>query len=154
MSTRHFHATLAVAACLLTTTAARAQAPNAAPPPPPSVKTGQAAPVQIDALPGRTFTARVGPLSASASRGSYFETTAVRQFDYSVPGRRWAQNLPPLPPSREGVPSWLRWALIGTALVLVFSAGFLLGQYPIDWDALRATPEPIVPKPADQLRAD
>jgi multidrug resistance efflux pump len=46
-----------------------------------NLSTGQNATVQIDALPGRTFSAKVGPLSASASRGSYFETSAVRQFD-------------------------------------------------------------------------
>jgi multidrug efflux pump subunit AcrA (membrane-fusion protein) len=49
-----------------------------------NLQTGQSATVQIDALPGRTFTAKVGPLSASASRGSFFETSAVRQFDISL----------------------------------------------------------------------
>ena len=46
-----------------------------------NLSTGQAATVQIDALPGRAFAAKVGPLSSSASRGSFFETSAVRQFD-------------------------------------------------------------------------
>jgi multidrug efflux pump subunit AcrA (membrane-fusion protein) len=49
-----------------------------------NLQTGQAATVRIDALPGRTFAAKVGPLSASASRGSYFETSAVRQFDITL----------------------------------------------------------------------
>jgi len=49
-----------------------------------NLQAGQTATVQVDALPGRTFTAKVGPLSASASRGSYFETSAVRQFDISL----------------------------------------------------------------------
>jgi multidrug efflux pump subunit AcrA (membrane-fusion protein) len=49
-----------------------------------NLQTGQTATVQIDALPGRTFTARVGPLSAQASRGSFFETSAVRQFDITL----------------------------------------------------------------------
>src|SRR4051794_28626704 len=49
-----------------------------------NLQAGQSATVQIDALPGRTFAAKVGPLSASASRGSYFETSAVRQFDISL----------------------------------------------------------------------
>ena len=96
----------------------------------------------------------VDPDNAAARRQVTQVATAVRQFDYSVPGRRWAQNLPPLPPTREGVPAWLRWALIGTAVVLAFSAGFVLGQYPIDWDAIKVTPEPIVPRHDDQLRAD
>jgi multidrug efflux pump subunit AcrA (membrane-fusion protein) len=46
-----------------------------------NLQTGQNAVVQIDALPGRTFTAKVGPLSTAASQGSFFETSAVRQFD-------------------------------------------------------------------------
>src|SRR5262249_52169809 len=42
---------------------------------------GQNASVLIDALPGPTFTAKVGPLSAAASQAAFFETSAVRQFD-------------------------------------------------------------------------
>lgn len=49
-----------------------------------NLKEGQKATVQIDALPGRTFTARVGALSGGASRGSFFETSAVRQFDIGL----------------------------------------------------------------------
>ena len=49
-----------------------------------NLQQGQAATVQVDALPGRTFTAKVGPLSGSASRGNFFETSAVRQFDISL----------------------------------------------------------------------
>jgi HlyD family secretion protein len=45
---------------------------------------GQKATVQIDALPGRTFTAKVGALSGGASRGNFFETSAVRQFDIAL----------------------------------------------------------------------
>ena len=46
-----------------------------------NLQTGQAAEVVSDALPGEKFTARVGALSGLASRGNWFETTAVRQFD-------------------------------------------------------------------------
>jgi HlyD family secretion protein len=46
-----------------------------------NLQTGQSGAVQIDALPGRTYTAKVGPLSAAASQGAFFETSAVRQFD-------------------------------------------------------------------------
>jgi len=46
-----------------------------------NLQAGQAASVQSDALPGETFTARVGALSGLASRGNFFETSAVRQFD-------------------------------------------------------------------------
>ena len=49
-----------------------------------NLKAGQKATVQIDALPGRTFTAKVGALSGGASRGNFFETSAVRQFDIGL----------------------------------------------------------------------
>jgi HlyD family secretion protein len=49
-----------------------------------NLQAGQLATVQVDALPGRTFSAKVGPLSSSASRGNFFETSAIRQFDISL----------------------------------------------------------------------
>ena len=49
-----------------------------------NLQAGQKATVQIDALPGRTFTATVGALNGSATRGRFFETTAVRQFDIDL----------------------------------------------------------------------
>ena len=50
-----------------------------------NLQTGQPAQVQCDALPGRTFTARVGALSGLANRANFWETTAVRQFDVAFP---------------------------------------------------------------------
>jgi multidrug efflux pump subunit AcrA (membrane-fusion protein) len=49
-----------------------------------NLQQGQAAIIQIDAIPGRTFESKVGELNGSASRGNYFETTAVRQFDIAL----------------------------------------------------------------------
>ena len=49
-----------------------------------NLQAGQPATVQVDALPGRTFNAKVGPLSGSASRGNFFETSAIRQFDITL----------------------------------------------------------------------
>ena len=46
-----------------------------------NLQSGQTASRRIDALPGQTFNATVGALSGLASRGNFFETTAVRQFD-------------------------------------------------------------------------
>jgi multidrug resistance efflux pump len=46
-----------------------------------NLQQGQSAIVQIDALPGRSYQAKVGALTGSASRGNFFETSAVRQFD-------------------------------------------------------------------------
>lgn len=48
-----------------------------------NLQSGQLAKVQSDALPGETFTAKVGALSGLASRGYWWEVTAVRQFDVS-----------------------------------------------------------------------
>jgi len=49
-----------------------------------NLQQGQSAVIQIDALPGRTFEAKVGALTGSASRGNFFETSAVRQFDIAL----------------------------------------------------------------------
>jgi multidrug efflux pump subunit AcrA (membrane-fusion protein) len=49
-----------------------------------NLQEGQRAMVQIDALPGRTYKAKVGALTTSASRGNFFETSAVRQFDIGL----------------------------------------------------------------------
>jgi multidrug efflux pump subunit AcrA (membrane-fusion protein) len=46
-----------------------------------NLQTGQSAVVEIDALPGRKYTAKVGPLSTTAAQGAFFQTTAVRRFD-------------------------------------------------------------------------
>lgn len=46
-----------------------------------NLQAGQTATVQSDAVPGETFTAKVGALSGLATRGNFFETSAVRQFD-------------------------------------------------------------------------
>jgi HlyD family secretion protein len=46
-----------------------------------NLQTGQSAIVEIDALPGRTYAAKVGPLGTTAAQGSFFQTSAVRRFD-------------------------------------------------------------------------
>ncbi len=49
-----------------------------------NLQQGQSAVIQVDALPGRSFEAKVGALTGSASRGNFFETSAVRQFDINL----------------------------------------------------------------------
>ena len=46
-----------------------------------NLQSGQMAKVQSDAVSDETFVAKVGALSGAASRGNFWETTAVRQFD-------------------------------------------------------------------------
>src|SRR3954469_12530068 len=74
----------------------------------------------------------VDPDNAAARRQISQVVTAVRQFDTVMPGRRWANNLPPLPKATFWNTGWLRWALLGTAVALAFVVGFLLGHGPIE----------------------
>lgn len=54
--------------------------------------------------------------------------TSVRQFDTVMPGRRWANNLPPLP--QESRP-WWHWAMIVAGCVLFgFGIGFAIAKLP------------------------
>jgi HlyD family secretion protein len=51
----------------------------------PNLVAGQAAVVEVDALPGETFPAKVGQLSGLASRANFFESSsATRLFDVSL----------------------------------------------------------------------
>jgi hypothetical protein len=92
----------------------------------------------------------VDPDNASARKQVSQVATAVRQFDHLTPGRRWANNLPPLPPAKAAWPVWLRWTLISTAVVLAFSAGFLLGRFP-EWSSNGETPTPDIQKQDNAL---
>jgi hypothetical protein len=52
--------------------------------------------------------------------------TAVRQFDRTAPGRRWAQGLSPTPDG-DGAPlvTWLRRGVMAAAILLAFALGFM-----------------------------
>ncbi len=56
--------------------------------------------------------------------------TAVRQFDTIMPGRRWANNLPPLP--KEERP-WWHWAVFAAGVVLALAIGFGIGKIHFDF---------------------
>jgi hypothetical protein len=90
----------------------------------------------------------VDPDNATARRQVSQVVTAVRQFDFVTPGRRWANNLAPLPPPKPGWPVWLQWTLITTAVILAFVAGFLLATYPIEWPSAPELPD--LPKPDNE----
>jgi hypothetical protein len=52
--------------------------------------------------------------------------TAVRQFDRTAPGRRWAQGLPPV--AKHGVPPllvWMRRAVVALLVLVAFVVGFM-----------------------------
>ena len=56
--------------------------------------------------------------------------TAVRQFDNVMPGRRWSNNLPPLAPPADR--PWWHWAIVASAILLAFAAGFLIAKFPVE----------------------
>jgi hypothetical protein len=93
----------------------------------------------------------VDPDNAAARRQVSQVATAVRQFDHVTPGRRWVKHLPPLPGQRPAWPAWLRWTLVGTIVVLAFSAGFLLGRFPIDWTGGSPDENPRIEQPDNLL---
>jgi hypothetical protein len=62
----------------------------------------------------------VDPDNPQARKQIGMVVTAVRQFDTVVPGRRWANNLPPLPKSPL---AWWHWAILGAAVLAAFAIG-------------------------------
>jgi hypothetical protein len=56
--------------------------------------------------------------------------TAVRQFDTMMPGRRWANNLPPLPPAPDR--PWWHWLIFAGVVALALGLGF--GAARIEWE--------------------
>jgi len=89
----------------------------------------------------------VDPDNATARRQVSQVVTAVRQFDFTTPGRRWANHLPPLSPREPGWPAWLRWSLIATAFVLVAILSFLAGRVEWEWPTMPTNQEQVLPKP-------
>ena len=72
----------------------------------------------------------VDPDNATARHQVGQVATAVRQFDMTAPGRRWAQGLDPFP--KNGLATWLKAAVLSLLLVLVFGIGYFMGSYEVD----------------------
>ena len=81
----------------------------------------------------------VDPDNAAARRQVAQVATAVRQFDFTAPGRRWAQGLDPYP-RKSRVESLLRIALWSAALLVIFGLGFMAGSWNADGPADDAGP--------------
>ena len=70
----------------------------------------------------------VDPDNAAARRQVAQVATAVRQFDFTAPGRRWAQGLDPYP-KRSRIDGLLRIVLCSAALLVIFGLGFMVGSW-------------------------
>jgi hypothetical protein len=91
----------------------------------------------------------VDPDNPTARRQISQVVTAVRQFDTVMPGRRWANGLPPQLPKTPR--PWWHWAVFAGVVALAFGIG--IGVTMIDWESLLSPPAPVDvnPKPDNQL---
>jgi hypothetical protein len=86
----------------------------------------------------------VDPDNAEARRQVGQVATAVRQFDRTLPGRRWAQGLPALAAQRAWLQSGVLLAVASVLVVTAFALGYLCAG---GWSAgERASPEKTEPE--------
>src|SRR5262249_8582620 len=71
----------------------------------------------------------VDPDNVAARRQVAQGATAVRQFDVTAPGRRWAHGLDPYPKKSGALAAWAKSAVLTVLLVLVFGIGYIVGSY-------------------------
>jgi hypothetical protein len=90
----------------------------------------------------------VDPDNPQARKQIGLVVTAVRQFDTVMPGRRWANNLPPLP--RTARP-WWHWLVFSSVVVVGVAFGFALGKVPFEFSWPEVPNLPIQKKDDGQL---
>ncbi|MBI3821764.1 MAG: hypothetical protein HY289_03685 [Planctomycetes bacterium] len=76
--------------------------------------------------------------------------TAVRQFDTIMPGRRWANNLPPLPETSR---PWWHWAVFGVGVVAALAIGFAVSKIEFSWPEIPDGALPGIRKDDGQIGA-
>jgi hypothetical protein len=76
----------------------------------------------------------VDPDNATARRQVGQVATAVRQFDRTVPGRRWLSRMRGEPFHEEGRPAWLRWLSVVLLGLILFVVGFSAGYITANWN--------------------
>jgi hypothetical protein len=86
----------------------------------------------------------VDPDNSTARKQVSQIATAVRQFDLVMPGPRWARGLDPFPPRQPAGWDWIRWSLVGGALLLAFILGFAIAH--IEWPTGNSEEGPAVPQ--------
>lgn len=80
----------------------------------------------------------VDPDNPQARKAIAQVVTAVRQFDTVMPGRRWANGLPPELPKAPR--PWWHWAVFAAAVALAFGLGLIATQYEWEWPTMPETP--------------
>ena len=68
----------------------------------------------------------VDPDNPQARKQIGMIVTAVRQFDTVMPGRRWANGLPPIAPPTPR--PWWHWAIAAAAVIMALGLGILAGR--------------------------
>ncbi|MBI1833132.1 MAG: hypothetical protein HYR84_16955 [Planctomycetes bacterium] len=77
--------------------------------------------------------------------------TAVRQFDSIMPGRRWANGMPPLEPSEPR--PWWHWAIFAASVLVAFGIGFAIAKLPYDSDEPDNPAKPVLKRDNGHLGA-
>jgi hypothetical protein len=72
----------------------------------------------------------VDPDNPQARKQIGLVVTAVRQFDTVMPGRRWANGLPPLLPKAKR--PWWHWLVLGAAVLVGIAIGFAIDKIPFE----------------------
>ncbi len=91
----------------------------------------------------------VDPDNPTARKQISQVVTAVRQFDTVMPGRRWANGLPPQLPKAPR--PWWHWLVFAGFVIVALGLGF--GAAHLDWETILTVPTPIEnnPKPENDM---
>jgi hypothetical protein len=89
----------------------------------------------------------VDPDNSTARKQIAQVVTAVRQFDSVMPGRRWANNLPPHLPKTPR--PWWHWAVFVSSILAAFLIGFFVAH--IEPEVEQDPPQHPVPRKDNQL---
>ena len=86
----------------------------------------------------------VDPDNPQARKAIAQVVTAVRQFDTVMPGRRWANGLPPELPKAPR--PWWHWAVFAVVVSLAFVLGLTATQFEWEWPTMPEGPAKL-PQP-------
>jgi hypothetical protein len=87
----------------------------------------------------------VDPDNSDARKQIGQVVTAVRQFDTTIPGRRWANGLPPQLPKTPL--AWWHWLIIVGVVMAAFAGGFGFAHIPYEPASNENEPDKLAPAP-------